>query len=147
VGRVSNGIIEVDGYQGWREGEEGFLLEMDFAREIYMEISSGTWRIIGVTKFARKRKTTYGLYFKISIGFQCMRAMPRTNRFERASKESKQISLGSWSWAYGGISFLLKTGYGNELAAGLSPLKSLPRTIGMRTTLTQYNGEEPLCGA
>jgi hypothetical protein len=94
VGGVSNGILEVDGYHGWREGEEGFLLEMDFDREIYMEISSGTWRIIGVTKFARKRKITYGLSFKTLIAFRCMQATLRTTRSERASKESKRILLG-----------------------------------------------------
>jgi hypothetical protein len=94
VGGVSNGIIKVDGYQGQREGEEWFLLEMDFDREIYTEISSGTWRIIGETKLARKRKTTYGLSFKTLITFRCTRVTLRTNRFERALKESKQILLG-----------------------------------------------------
>jgi hypothetical protein len=38
VGGVSNGIIEVDGYQGWWEGEEGSLLEMDFDRDLHGNI-------------------------------------------------------------------------------------------------------------
>jgi hypothetical protein len=59
-------------------GKAGLFRLTHTDNEIYMEISSEIWRIIGATQFILKRTITYAWSFKISIDSPCMQAIRKT---------------------------------------------------------------------